>query len=93
MNTLRRTALLGDPADNLAAERVIVIGSQTRYVNVTGGEIIRFDVGTKSFTWHFDGALSVTNFPLQQVAPAGVLDHAVTAYVRPNPLFIGGDRD
>ncbi len=93
LNTPIQPALLGDAADNTAAERTIVISPETRHVNVVGGEIIRFNVGTASFTWHFDGAMSVTHFPLQQIAPAGLLDHAVTAYVSPNPLFIGNDRD
>lgn len=85
--------LLGDAASNTAAERSIVIGPETRHINVTGGEIVRFDVGIKSFTWHFDGAINVTRFSLQQVAPAGMLDHDVIAYVRPNPFFIGSDHD
>lgn len=86
-------ALLGDAATDAAAERTIVIDPAIRYVNVTGGEIIRFNVGNKSFTWHFDGALGVTQFSLQQIMPADLLDHAVTAYVRPNPFLIGGDKD
>lgn len=92
-NAPPQLALLGDAASNSAAKRTIVIAPTTRHINATGGEIIRFDVGSKSFTWHFDGAMSVTRFSLLQIAPAGVLDHDVTAYVRPNPFFIGGDRD
>ncbi len=93
LNAPSQLALLGDAANDAAAERTIVIGPETRHINVTGGEIVRFDIGQKSFTWHFDGALSVTRFPLQQVAPAGLLDHPVMAYVRPNPFFIGGDKN
>lgn len=91
LNTSQPLALLGDPAAISAAERTIVIRPGTRHVNVTGGEIIRFDIGQQSFAWHFDGALNVTRLQLQQVAPAGVLDHPVIAYIRPNPFFIGGD--
>lgn len=86
-------ALLGDAATDAAAERTIVIDPATRYVNVTGGEIIRFKLGNKTFTWHFDGALNVTQFALQRIMPADLLDHPVTAYVRPNPFLIGGDKD
>jgi hypothetical protein len=86
-----RLALVGDAASITAAERTIVITPQTQHVNVTGGEIVRFDVGAKSFAWHFDGALNVTQVSLQQIAPTGILDHAVTAYVQPNPFFMGGD--
>ena len=93
LNTPPPLKLLGDAASDSAAERSIAIDSTTRYVNVTGGEIIRFNVGAKSFTWHFDGALNVTRLSLQQIAPAGLLDHSVTAYIKPNPLFIGADRE
>ena len=55
------------------------------YVNVTGGEIVRFTVGDKSFAWNFNGRPS--SFDLALVAPPGVLDHKVTAYIAPNPLY------
>ena len=61
-----------------------MIRPDTRYINVTGGEIIRFTVGDKSFVWNFNGRPS--SFDLARVAPA-VLDHKVTAYVAPNPLY------
>jgi hypothetical protein len=82
--------LLGDPAPQGAAERTIAITPDTKYVNVTGGQVVEFDVGGKTFTWDFDGAANVTSFDLNRVAPSGMLDHAVTAYVAPNPLYAGG---
>jgi hypothetical protein len=54
------------------------------YVNVTGGEVIRFEVGNKSFIWNFSGPRK--SFDLAQVAPT-VLDRKVTAYVADNPLY------
>jgi hypothetical protein len=81
--------LLGDPAPLCAAERTITITPQTRYVNVEGGQIITFDVGGKTFTWNFDTAQSVMAFDLNQVAPPGLLDHVVIAYIAPNPLYTG----
>lgn len=81
-----RLDLLGNPAPVSAATRTIVIAPDTRYVNVIGGETIKFVVGDKSFAWTFDGAYSA--FDLNQTAPAGMLDHKVTAYVAPNPLYI-----
>ena len=87
-----RPDLLGDAAPVTAATRAIVIGPQTRAVNVIGGEIIRFDVGPKSFAWNFDGPVDITSFDLQTVAPPGMLDHPLMAYVQPNPLYIGGGR-
>jgi hypothetical protein len=44
-----RLDLLGDPAPVYAATRTIVITPDTEYVNITGGEIIRFVVNDKSF--------------------------------------------
>ena len=85
------TALFGDPAPLSAAERTIVIGPNTKWVNVTGGETIRFVAGQKSFAWSFDTASTISSFDLNQVAPPGALDHKVTAYIAPDPRYIGGD--
>jgi hypothetical protein len=79
--------LLGDPAPDSAAERTITIRPDTRYVNVQGGQVVKFDVGGKAFTWHFDGPDTVWAFDLNQVAPSGMLDHVVRAYISPNPLY------
>lgn len=87
-----RPDLLGDAAPITAATRLIAILPQTRAVNVVGGEIIRFDIGPASFAWHFDGPVDLTSFDLLSVAPPGMLDHSVMAYVQPNPLYIGGGR-
>jgi hypothetical protein len=82
-----RLDLLGDPAPDTAAERTIRITPDTKYVNVTGGQVVKFDVGGKTFTWHFDGPETVWAFDLNQVAPSGLLDHVVTAYISPNPIY------
>jgi hypothetical protein len=89
-----RLDLLGGPANVSAAERTIVIQPGTRYVNVEGGQIVRFDVGSKSFAWHFMVGAGLSTVPLDKVAPAGILDHPVMAYVSPDPRYIGGgDRE
>jgi hypothetical protein len=82
------TELLGDPAPDAAAEQTIRITPDTRYVNVEGGQIVKFEVGSKTFTWNFDG-MDTTTFDLSQVAPPAVLDHGVTVYMAPNPLYVG----
>jgi hypothetical protein len=70
------------------ADQVIVITEATRHVNVTGGSTVRFVVGGKSFNWSFqNGSAHVLPFDLQQIAPQGLLTHAVTAYVSDNPLY------
>jgi hypothetical protein len=79
--------LLGETAPATAANRTIAITPDTKYVNVEGGQIVRFDVGGQTFTWDFDGAETVWAFDLNKVTPPGLLDHKVTAYVSPNPLY------
>ena len=78
--------LLGGPASPSMATRTIFIKPETNYVNVTGGEVIRFEVGNKSFVWNFNGQRS--SFDLARVAPPSLLDHKVTAYVAPNPMYL-----
>jgi hypothetical protein len=81
--------LLGDPASPAAADNTITITPDTRYVNVEGGQVVKFDVGGKTFAWNFNGAQTVDSFDLNRVAPPGMLDREVRAYVSPNPLYIG----
>jgi hypothetical protein len=84
-----RLDLLGETAPATAADRTITITPDTNYVNVQGGQIVKFDVGGKTFTWDFDGPDSIGAFELNQVMPSGLLDHVVTAYISPNPLYMG----
>lgn len=86
-------AFLGDPAPINAATKAIVIRTDTKWVNVTGGDTVRFDAGGKSFAWTFNVARGVHSFELNRVAPPGMLDHQVVAYVAPDPRYIGGGRD
>ena len=79
----------GNPAPAQApADQVIVITDATRHVNVIGGSTVRFVVGERSFSWSFqNGSAHVVPFDLQQIAPQGLLNHSVTAYVADNPLY------
>ena len=83
--------LLGDPVAVSQATRTITLGPDTRYVNVTQGEVIRFVTNDKEFAFSFDGA-DIASFDLQRVAPAGVLDHPVMVYVAPQPDGKDGGR-
>ena len=74
------TDLLGDPASPAEATRTVVITPDTQYVNVNEGDIVKFTGGARDFAYNFDSMRS-ESFDLRQVAPAGALDHAVTAYV------------
>lgn len=75
--------LLGQPAVPEQAQRTIVITPTTRYVNVTEGDVVRFVAGGKIFAFNFDSS-AASSFELNRVAPAGILDHAVTVYVARN---------
>jgi hypothetical protein len=84
-----RIDLWGDPASPTAATRTIQIDDRVRYVNVTGGEIIRFIVGDQAFAWNFDSAQEIPPFNLQLIAPPGiVIGHEVLVYVALNPLYM-----
>jgi hypothetical protein len=79
---------LGNVAQASSAERVIVITDATRYINVEGGETVRFVIGDQSFTWNFSiGPGHVAPFDLSRIAPAGVLNHPVMTYVSNDPLY------
>jgi hypothetical protein len=82
------TWLVGDPAPQSAATRTIWITPDTKWVNVTGGDVIRFVVGGQEFTVNFDVPLVDGDFDLAQVAPRGVLEHPVRGYLARNPLYI-----
>jgi hypothetical protein len=84
-----RPDLWGDPAPVSAGTRTIVIAPDTKYVNVTGGEIVTFVVGDKAFAWSFNGTRYVVPFDLSITAPPGVLDYKVMAYVAPDPRYMG----
>lgn len=73
--------LYGTPAEPSQATRTIVIRPNTKYVNVTEGDVVKFVAGDKTFAWKFDTALTVHDFELNEVAPPGTLDHPVRAYI------------
>ena len=86
-----RQDLVGTPVPQSAATRTVVITPETRYVNVVGGDIVRFERGGRAFAWAFNVSPIVAMFALNQVAPPGMLDHEVLVYVEPDPRYtIGG---
>jgi hypothetical protein len=54
-------------------------------VNVTGGEVIRFRSRRQELSLELQWPGS--SFDLTRVAPPSVLDHKVTAYIAPNPMY------
>lgn len=83
-----RHDLYGDLVSAEGATRTIVIKPETKWVNVEGGEIIRFVVGDKSFGWAFNVGIDISSFDLALVAPPGVLNRHVMAYVSPDPKYV-----
>ena len=84
-----RPELLGEPVPANETGRLIRILPTTRFVNVTGGELVRFEINGKFFSWSFNGALDISSFVLNRVMPVGLLDHHVTVYIAPNPNYNG----
>jgi hypothetical protein len=82
---------LGTPAEGRFYDRKVLIGANTKFVNVDAGEVIRFVVqepgdADRSFTWHFDIAHATVG-DLSKLAPAGMLDRPVKVVVGPNLRF------
>ena len=91
---------LGSPMGQVVplsgATRTIPIDAKTKYINVTAHETVKFVANGNAFAIAFSGGAATTfafvpsTFDLNQLAPAGVLDHKVTVYVGPDPLLISG---
>lgn len=76
----------GTPLHDVAAvDRTIVIEPGTKWVNVNRNETVRFLAGDKSFTWRFD-TLNQSVVELDKIAPAGLIDRPIKAYVGPDPM-------
>src|SRR6267142_9494 len=79
-NAITTGDLYGQPAaSEYAPERTIVVTPQTKFINVTRGEVVKVQVGSKEFAWDFDGVAHP--FDPRKIAPAGALDHKVAVYV------------
>jgi len=80
----------GEPAQASVSSRTVTIDKDTRYVNVTGGEIIKFVTPTKTFNWNFNTyARPNAVIDLNKIAPAEALDHEVKVYVAADPSYAG----
>jgi len=85
-----RQDLLGTAVPVDAADRTVNITPATSYVNVIGGDVVRFESAGQAFAWDFNASPIVSVFALNQVAPSGMLDHEVLVYLLPNPLYNEG---
>lgn len=82
-----RADLLGTPVPPTAATRTVNLTPDMQWVNVTGGDVVRFNVGGQEFAWSFDTSPIVQVFDLNQVAPPGALGRQVRVYIAPNPRY------
>lgn len=80
--------LLGEPAPLASATRTVTIGSNTKYVKVTSGEVVKFVVGDKEFAWSFDTNIGDRGFDLSQIAPPGVVTQPVRTYLVRDPSYV-----
>jgi len=80
--------LLGTPAAYAPGIQTVIITPATQWVNVTGGDTVRFVAGAVSFTWSFQVGVTVSTFDLNRIAPPGMLARPVVVYVAPNPLYL-----
>ena len=69
----------GSAASPAAATRTIVVGPNTRWVNVTCGETVKLVVNGQELVWHFDGML--TSFKLGAIDSRDAVAQNVTVYV------------
>jgi hypothetical protein len=85
-NAATTSNLIGEPVSAADADRTIVIGSGTRWVDVTQGEVVKFVANGREFTIDFDGVAE--NADLRNLAPQGALDHEVDVDVEQSPLVV-----
>ena len=88
---LTSSDMYGEPAAADAAyDRTIVVTPQTRYINVSHGEVVNLKVGGKDIAWNFDGVAGQP-FDLSKIAPEA--DHKVQVYVQTEMQRDGGFGD
>jgi hypothetical protein len=86
-NAATSARFIGEAAPLSAASRSVVIDGNTRWVNVTHGEIVKFVVNGNAFAVNFNGDFG-DNANLQRLAPEGMLDHGVNAIVEAGPFDV-----
>ena len=69
--------------------KTVRIDAKTRWVNVVQDDIVKFVVngpdGEKTFAWNFSTGLHAVD--LSKIAPAGLIDRVIYAYVARNPRY------
>ncbi|NMG44589.1 CzcE family metal-binding protein [Aromatoleum toluvorans] len=81
----RQLAPYGHAAPAAAPGRVIVVGKDTRYLNVEQLETVAIRSGDQTVNWTFD-TMPRRSFPLSKIIPG---TDGVTVYVAESPLYSG----
>jgi hypothetical protein len=92
-NAAGRTGTAADYGTGVTAggyDRVVEITPQTKSVNVTNGQTVKFVIAGKTFSWNFDTFNYDNVFDLSRIAPADIRVDGVKVYIEPNPLYFGG---
>jgi len=76
-------------ASGASVDRTIVIDSSTRWVNVNGGDVIRFNANGQSFDYRFNSYTQSRVYDLGKIAPAGALNRSVKVYVTADDRYTG----
>jgi hypothetical protein len=85
---------LGEVVPLSSAMRTISVNAKTKYVNVTAHETVKFVANGNTFAVRFNessatwSAFVPSAFDFGLLAPAGALNHKVTVYIAPDPLYI-----
>jgi len=82
--------MLGRGESPATVDRTIVIEPGTTYVNVDRGDVVRFVVGNQSFAWCFNTPTTISEVNVNDIAPAGMINHVVKAYIKRIPIYDGG---
>lgn len=77
---------VGAQVTTAAFDRTIVVVDHSRWVNVTNGETVQFDVDGHRFTYAFNAWNNINSVDLATIVPSGVTAPKVRVYIASNPL-------
>jgi hypothetical protein len=83
----------GAPVDGARYDREIVVGADTRWVNVVSGQVVHFVVAdaagaNASFTWNFD-TWGDKVADLSRLAPNGMVQRPIKVYIARDLRYSG----
>lgn len=79
----------GQVVTTSAVNKVVQVDASTRWVNVTDGQTVRFEIDGKSFTFNFATWPGGQQVDLATIAPKDMAVPNVRIYIAPNPRYFG----